>query len=127
MKIADNITNLNIPEEIILIAVSKTKSSSMIREAYQAGQRDFGENYIQEAVEKIKELKDQDNIKWHFIGHLQSNKARLAAEFFDMVQSVDSIKLANKLNNACLELNKTLQILVEVNIEIGRASCRERV
>lgn len=115
MDIASNLKSLEMPEDVTLIAVSKTKPASLIRRAYSAGQRDFGENYVQEAVSKIVELKDLD-IRWHFIGHLQSNKARLAAEHFHMIQSLDSMKLAKRLDNACRELGKKLPVLFEVNI-----------
>ena len=114
--IGEKIKSLNIPANVKLIAVSKTKPLEMIEEAYRWGQRIFGENYMQDAVPKIQNASHLPDIKWHFIGHVQSNKARLAAQYFDMVQSVDSIKLANKLNTAANEFQKTLAILIEVNI-----------
>ncbi len=97
-----------------ILAVSKTHPPSLIREAYQVGQMDFGENYVQEAVAKIAELKDLP-LCWHFIGHLQSNKARIVAENFDWVQSVDSLKLARKLSSYSSP-DKPLNITVQINI-----------
>jgi len=115
-NIGKNIKNLKIPEKIKLIAVSKKKSVEFIEEAYNSDHRDFGENYIQDSIPKIIKLKHLKDIRWHFIGHLQSNKVKLAAQYFDMIQSIDSKKLANKLNNACSEINKVMPILIEVNI-----------
>ena len=115
-NIGNNIKNLKIPENIKLIAVSKKKTVELIEEAYKSGHRDFGENYVQDAIPKIKISKHLKDIKWHFIGHLQSNKVKLAAQYFDMIQSIDSKKLANKLNYACAELNKEMSVLIEVNI-----------
>ena len=115
-NISSNIKNLKIPENVDLIAVSKKKPVEFIEEAYNSGHRDFGENYIQDSIPKIIKLKHLKDIRWHFIGHLQSNKVKLAAQYFDMIQSIDSKKLANKLNNACSEINKVMPILIEVNI-----------
>ena len=81
-----------------LMAVSKTQSTQNILEAYDAGQRDFGENYIQESIEKIIELQDLDII-WHFIGKIQSNKAKYIAQNYDWVHSIDKISTLEKLNN----------------------------
>lgn len=97
-----------------LLAVSKTKPVSDIVLAYEAGQRLFGENYVQEGVEKIQALQHLTDIEWHFIGPLQSNKTRLVAEHFDWVQGLDRLKIAQRLNdqsptgkvlNACIQLN----------------------
>ena len=77
------------PASVRLIAVSKTKPAQAIREAYQAGQRDFGENYAQELAQKAEELADLDDLRWHFIGHLQSNKARVIARVVHFVHTVD--------------------------------------
>ena len=81
------------PSDILLVAVSKTFSADHVRAAWAAGHRDFGENKVQEALQKIAETADKD-LKWHLIGHLQSNKARKASELFHTVQTVDSAKLA---------------------------------
>ncbi len=115
-NIAENINKLKIPQNVTLIAVSKKKPVEFIEEAYNSGHRDFGENYIQDAIPKIIKLKHLKDIKWYFIGHLQSNKVKLAAQYFDMIQTIDSKKLANKLNNACGEINKVMPILIEINI-----------
>ena len=115
-EISSNIKNLKIPEIVKLIAVSKKKPVEFIEEAYNSGHRDFGENYIQDAIPKIIKLNHLKDIKWHFIGHLQSNKVKLAAQYFDMIQTIDSKKLAIKLNNACGEINKIIPILIEINI-----------
>ncbi len=85
--------------EVHLLAVSKTKPISLIEQAYQAGLRAFGENYLQEAVEKIKKLQHLSNINWHFIGPIQSNKTKAIAEHFSWVQSVDRLKVIQRLNN----------------------------
>ncbi len=110
-----------------ILAVSKTHSPDKVETAYQAGQMDFGENYMQEAVAKVAALKHLP-LCWHFIGHLQSNKARLAAENFDWVQSVDSLKLARKLStyrgdfkDADSEHGKQLKLLnITMQINISR-------
>ena len=95
-----------------LVAVSKTKPAAMIREAYEAGQRDFGENYAQELASKAAELADLVDLRWHFIGHLQSNKAKLVAPVARLVHSVDSTSLAIELAKRS---PKPLPVLVEVN------------
>jgi len=99
-----------------LLAVSKTKPVSDIVQAYAAGQRLFGENYVQEGVEKIQMLRSHDNIEWHFIGPLQSNKTRLVAENFDWVQAVDRLKIAQRLNDQ-VPLKKILNVCIQVNID----------
>ncbi|MFT7229490.1 MAG: pyridoxal phosphate enzyme (YggS family) [Methylophilaceae bacterium] len=99
-----------------LLAVSKTKPVCDIVQAYEAGQRLFGENYVQEGVEKIQNLHSLDDIEWHFIGPLQSNKTRLVAEHFDWVQAVDRIKIAQRLNDQ-VSPNKTLNVCIQVNID----------
>jgi len=98
-----------------IVAVSKKKSISLIKKAYDLGLRNFGESYLQEAIEKINFLKNLD-ITWHYIGRLQSNKIKKIAENFDVVQSVDSYEHALKLDKACFNLNKKIQILIQVNI-----------
>jgi PLP dependent protein len=109
------------PEEIRLVAVSKTKPALLVREAYAAGQRDFGENYAQELVEKADELADLIDVSWHFIGHLQTNKAKLVARAANVVQSVDSKVLARELGKRAAkegrgEHRDRLPVLVEVNV-----------
>lgn len=103
------------PDSVQLLAVSKTKPVSDIVLAYEAGQRRFGENYVQEGVEKIQALQELKDIEWHFIGPLQSNKTRLVAEHFDWVQSVDREKIARRLNDQRTP-HKPLNVLIQVNI-----------
>jgi pyridoxal phosphate enzyme (YggS family) len=97
-----------------LVAVSKTKPAEAIREAYAAGQRDFGENYAQELAEKAEALADLADLRWHFIGHLQSNKAKLVAPRAHLVHTVDSVSLAREL--AKRAQGRELAVLVEVNV-----------
>jgi PLP dependent protein len=103
-------------EDIALMAVSKTHSAERIREAYAVGLRLFGENRVQEFTGKSSFLTDLADAHWHMIGHLQTNKAAKAAELFRAVDSVDSIKLAEKLDAAARMLGKKLDVLVEVNV-----------
>ena len=104
------------PEEITLMAVSKTFPVERIREAHAAGLRAFGENRVQEFAEKAAALSDLADAEWHLIGHLQSNKAGKAAELFGAVDSVDSVRLAEKLNGAAEKAGKILPILIEINV-----------
>jgi PLP dependent protein len=104
------------PGEIALMAVCKTKPAEAIREGYVAGQRMFGENRVQEFAGKAAALGDLRDARFHMIGHLQSNKAKAAAELFSAVDSLDSIKLAERLDSAAQGLNKTLDILIEINV-----------
>jgi pyridoxal phosphate enzyme (YggS family) len=99
-----------------LIAVSKTFPAEDIRAAYNAGIRDFGENRIQEAASKQAELQDLPDITWHFIGGLQSNKAKKALELFDWIHSVDNLKLAQRLNQLAQQLGVTPQVCLQVKI-----------
>jgi pyridoxal phosphate enzyme (YggS family) len=99
-----------------LLAVSKTKPVSDIVQAYEAGQRLFGENYVQEGVEKIQMLQSLADIEWYFIGPIQSNKTRLVAENFDWVQAVDRLKIAKRLNDQTIP-HKTLNVCIQVNID----------
>lgn len=103
-------------EEITLMGVSKTFPEERIREAYAAGLRVFGENRVQEFAEKSLTLRDLSDAEWHLIGHLQSNKAAKAAELFGAVDSVDSVKLAERLNAAAEKSGKLLPILIEINV-----------
>jgi len=102
--------------EITLMAVSKTFPASAIREAHQAGLRLFGENRVQEFAGKSEDLGGLKDVRFHLIGHLQSNKAAKAVELFNAIDSVDSLKLATKLNAAAKDLGKSLDVLLEVNI-----------
>ena len=104
------------PEEVLLMAVSKTQPPDRIREAYAAGQRLFGENRVQEFGGKVEALLDLKDADWHMIGHLQTNKAAKTAELFRAVDSLDSLKLAEKLNAAARALGRKLEILVEINV-----------
>ncbi|MCC5884056.1 MAG: YggS family pyridoxal phosphate-dependent enzyme [Halomonas sp.] len=104
------------PDAAQLLAVSKTKPAGMIREAWQLGQREFGENYVQEALEKQAELADLADIVWHFIGPLQGNKTRAVAEHFDWVHSVDREKIARRLNDQRPEELGPLEVCLQVNI-----------
>lgn len=103
------------PETVKLVAVSKTVPTDRILAAIKAGVTDLGENYIQEAREKIEALREE-NVSWHFIGHLQSNKAKYAVRLFDLIHSIDSLKLAKELNKRSSALGKVQKILVQVNI-----------
>jgi pyridoxal phosphate enzyme (YggS family) len=104
------------PEEVTLVAVSKTFPAESIREAYAAGLRVFGENRVQEFADKSSSVRHLPGSEWHLIGHLQSNKAGKAVELFDCIDSLDSVRLAEKLNGAADKLNKTIPVLIEVNI-----------
>jgi hypothetical protein len=104
------------PDEIVLMAVSKTVSVEKIREAYDAGLRSFGESKVQEMAAKAPALHALQDTEWHMIGHLQSNKAQKAAELFGAVESLDSLRLAEKLNAACEQIEKTLAVSIEINV-----------
>ena len=103
------------PDDVKLIAVSKRKSVQAIKEAIEAGAGHFGENYIQEAVEKIDIIADE-SITWHFIGHLQSNKAKFAVKYFEYIHTVDKLKLAKEINKQAKKNNKIQKILLQINI-----------
>ena len=105
-----------IPDSVRLIAVSKQVSVSAINIAYKCGIRDFAENRLQEAIAKQEELQDLSDICWHFIGHIQTKKARKVLEHFSWIHSLDSLKLANKLNNLAAELSVSPQILLQVKV-----------
>ncbi len=102
-------------ESIRLIAVSKTMPAALVREAIDCGVTDLGENYIQEARDKVNELATA-SVNWHFIGHLQSNKAKYAVRLFDLIHSVDSLKLATELNKYAQKIDKIQAVLVQVNV-----------
>jgi pyridoxal phosphate enzyme (YggS family) len=117
MSIADNIKSLNnetIPKKVSLIAVSKTKTVADIQEAYDAGQRLFGENTVQEMVEKYEQL--PKDIEWHQIGHLQSNKVKYIAPFISMIQSVDSLKLLQEINKQAEKNKRVIDCLLQIYI-----------
>jgi PLP dependent protein len=109
-----------------LVAVSKTKPIEAIRKAYEAGQRDFGENYVQEMVEKARSLEDLPDLRLHFIGALQRNKAKLCASVAKVVHTVDREELAVELDRRARALGRTLDALVEVNVgdEASKAGCK---
>jgi PLP dependent protein len=123
------------PNSIRLIAVSKTKPLSAIMEAYDAGARFFGENYIQEMVVKHKELQEHyadiahaggtSAIEWHCIGHIQTNKVRMIAEFITWVHSVDSVKVGREISKYATKYGRTINILIQVNTsgEISKSGC----
>ncbi|GAB2790181.1 YggS family pyridoxal phosphate-dependent enzyme [Halomonas shantousis] len=104
------------PDAARLLAVSKTKPASAIRAAYAADQRDFGENYLQEALDKQAELGDLDDIVWHFIGPLQSNKTRAVAEHFQWVHSIDRAKVARRLSEQRPAALGPLDVCLQVNV-----------
>jgi PLP dependent protein len=128
MSIAENVTGITKrvdlsakrsqrdPPIITLMAVTKTISADRIREAYDAGIRVFGENRVQEFAGKADALRNLPGAEWHLIGHLQSNKSAKATELFEHVDSLDSIRLAEKLNTAASQLGKKLSVLIEINI-----------
>lgn len=103
------------PSSVRLVAVSKTFSIDAVREACVAGHRDFGENRVQEALEKIAASADLD-VRWHLLGHLQSNKARKAASAFAMIQSLDSVELLRKLDAAAADAGRSPELLVQVDL-----------
>ncbi len=103
-------------EDVRLIAVSKMHDVATIREAVEAGAREFGENRVQEAEEKIETL-GREPLRWHLIGHLQANKAKRAVQLFEVIQSVDSVKLVERLERLCAEENRArLSVLVQVDL-----------
>ena len=139
--VVENIEKLraHIPANVMLVAVSKTKLPDTILEVYNAGQRTFGENRVQELLSKKDSL--PGDIEWHLIGHLQSNKVKFIAPFISMIQSVDSFKLLKIIDREAGIAGRNIDCLLQIHIaseetkfgfdmaelEIGRASCRERV
>lgn len=105
------------PQSVHLVAVSKTQPADALREAYAAGQRYFGENYLQEALEKQQALSDLSDIEWHFIGPMQSNKTRPIAEHFAWVHSLDRPKLAQRLNDQRPSHLPPLNVCIQVNVD----------
>jgi pyridoxal phosphate enzyme (YggS family) len=116
MSIADNIKHIRstIPEHVALIAVSKTKPNAMVLEAYDAAQRDFGENYVQELTDKAAAL--PKDIRWHFIGHLQSNKVKYIASFVHLIHGVDSFGLLKEINKQAQKTNRIIDCLLQIYI-----------
>src|SRR6266705_1581652 len=126
MSIAENISHVHDriavaarragrnPQEIALLAVSKTFPAGHIRQAYEAGMRIFGENRVQEFATKAEAVRELREAQWHMIGHLQTNKAAKAVELFSAVDSVDSLRLAQKLNASAQQLGKKLAVLIEI-------------
>ena len=116
MRIAKNIKSITdiIPNNVKLVAVSKTKSINLIESAYRAGQRDFGENKVQELVDKFENL--PKDINWHMIGHLQRNKVKYIAPFIYLIQSVDSLRLLIEINKQGIKNNRVINVLVQMDI-----------
>lgn len=116
MSLADRIYLLKeeLPEEVVLVAVSKTKPAALIQEAYDAGQRIFGENKVQEMVDKWEVL--PKDIEWHLIGHLQSNKVKYIAPFVSLIHSVDSFKLLQEINKQGEKNNRVIPCLLQFHI-----------
>ena len=103
-----------LPSHVTLVAVSKTKPNELINQAYLAGQIDFGENYVQELVDKHQEL--PKDIRWHFIGHLQTNKVKLIAPFVNLIHGVDSLKLLEEINKQAQKNNRIINCLLQIYI-----------
>ena len=116
MRIAKNIKSVTdiIPNNVKLVAVSKTKSINLIESAYKAGHRDFGENKVQELVNKFENL--PKDINWHMIGHLQRNKVKYIAPFIYLIQSVDSLRLLIEINKQGIKNNRVINVLVQMDI-----------
>mgnify|MGYP000061454457 CR=1 FL=1 len=116
MSIKENIVEIKktIPDKVALVAVSKTKPNSAILEAYEGGQRIFGENKVQEIVQKWEEL--PKDIEWHMIGHLQRNKVKYMAEFVSLVHGVDSFRLLKEINKQGLKHNRVIDCLLQMHI-----------
>lgn len=116
MNIKENIKQLKskIPLNVTLVAVSKTKPTEAISEAYAAGQKDFGENYVQELCDKHEQL--PKDIRWHFIGHLQSNKVKYIAPFVYLIHGIDSFRLLEEVNKQAAKNNRVIDCLLQVYI-----------
>jgi len=113
--IRENVKRLlgELPEGVTLLAAAKDRSADEISEAIKAGITIIGENYLQEAIRVVNEVKERT--QWHFIGHLQTNKVKKAIDIFDMIESVDSLKLAKEIERCCMRRNKIMPVLIEVN------------
>ena len=116
MGVEKNLEELKgkIPSHVTLVAVSKTYPASTVMEAYNAGQRVFGENKVQELCEKKEQM--PDDIEWHLIGHLQSNKVKYIAPFVSMIHSVDSLKLLQEINKQAQKFNRVINCLLQIHI-----------
>lgn len=116
MSIKHNLDTIkqSLPEHVTLVAVSKTKPISDLMEAYNAGQRIFGENKIQEMADKYQEM--PKDIKWHMIGHVQRNKVKYMAEFVDLIHGVDSLKLLKEINKQALKHDRIINCLLQIKI-----------
>ena len=116
MSIKKNLTHIKsqLPNHVTLVAVSKTKSIADVMEAYNAGQRIFGENYVQELVEKQEQL--PKDIEWHLVGHLQSNKVKYIAPFISLIHSVDSLDLLQEINKQASKNNRVIDCLLQLSI-----------
>jgi len=116
MSITKNLNQLKseLQKNVVLVAVSKTKPKEAIQEAYDGGQRIFGENKVQELVQKYEDL--PKDIEWHFIGHLQTNKVKYIAPFVSLIQAVDSFKLLKEINKQAIKNNRIIDCLLQVKI-----------
>jgi hypothetical protein len=116
MSVRENLSSIlkNIPGSVTLVAVSKTKPNELVMEAYQSGQRDFGENYVQELISKQEQL--PKDIHWHFIGHLQSNKVKYIASFVHLIHGIDSLKLLKEADKQAAKNNRKINCLLQVHI-----------
>ncbi len=104
------------PESVRLVVVTKTQPLEIIKAAIEAGAQLLGENYAEEAAEKIAALAPQSGVEWHMIGHVQSRKAQLVVQHFDLIHSLDSLRLAERLNRSAAEIGRSLPVLLEFNI-----------
>ena len=118
MSIKNKLQNikLNLPKNITLVAVSKTKPVELLNEAYDQGQRIFGENKVQEMVDKFEKM--PKDIKWHMIGHLQTNKVKYIASFVSLIHGVDSLRLLREINKQATKHNRTIDCLIQIKIAI---------
>ena len=116
MSIKNKLQNikLNLPKNITLVAVSKTKPVELLNEAYNQGQRIFGENKVQEMVDKFEKM--PKDIKWHMIGHLQTNKVKYIASFVSLIHGVDSLKLLREINKQATKHNRIIDCLIQIKI-----------
>ena len=104
------------PRDICLVVVTKGQPIEKVQAVITAGARHFGENYVEDAIPKIIAMSDRENLTWHMIGHVQSRKSRLVCEHFDWIHSLDSVRLASKLNNSLEEFKRKIPVLLEMNV-----------